>query len=86
MQTDNACCSNWSFPVYAQPVTGHMSSPRADSTQVLLNLVLPGTGPFMQGSMLVKKRTRSPLPVVLLTAMHAVVTSLKGRWQQFVPV
>lgn len=74
MQADNACCSNWSLAVYAQPVAGRMQAPSADFTQVLLDPILPGTGPLMQVSMQGKKRTRSALPVVLLTAMHAVVT------------
>ena len=55
-----------------------MQAPSADSMQRFLNPILPGRGPLMLGSVLGKKRTRSPLTVVLLTAMQAVVTLCEG--------
>lgn len=50
------CCTNQSLPVYAQPVADLVPATRTDSTQVLINSVLPETGVLMQESMLGKER------------------------------
>lgn len=63
-------CTKQSLPVYAQPVADLVQAMSADSTQVLINPVLPETGVLMQESMLGKEGTQSALLWSCSSVLH----------------